>query len=321
MKLGVMTVLFGDRSLEETLAYLAQSGVQAAEIGSGGFPGKAHCDPEVLLSDKGKLEAFLSAFERHNITLAAFATHGNAVHPQRAIAAQFHNDFENTVRLAEKCGVDTVVTFSGCPGDAPGAQHPNWVTCPWPDDFLHILDYQWNEVLLPYWQKEAAFAKDHGVNKIAFEMHPGFCVYNAETLLRLRAAVGNVIGANLDPSHLYWQGADIPAVIRKLGGAIYHFHAKDTKIDPINTAVNGVLDTKHYSDEINRSFIFRSVGYGHGVEEWKNIMSNLRLVGYDGVISIEHEDSLMTNEEGLQKAIAVLKEAMMFEARGGMFWA
>ena len=146
-------------------------------------------------------------------------------------------------------------------------------------------------------------------------------MYNPATLLRLREAVGPVIGANFDPSHLVWQGMDPVAAIRELAGAIYHVHAKDTKIDEMNTKTNGVLDTKHYADEIHRSWIFRSLGYGHDLGVWKDMMSALRLVGYDGPISIEHEDSLMTPGEGLDKAIALLKEVLMFQPRGGMYWA
>ena len=176
-------------------------------------------------------------------------------------------------------------------------------------------------MLIPYGEKAASFAKNHGVDKICLEMHPGFAVYNPETLLKLRSAVGDAIGANFDPSHLFWQGIDPVAAIRELKDAIYHFHAKDTKIDSINTSVNGVLDTKHYGDEINRSWIFRSVGYGNSYKLWKDIVSTLRMVGYDYVLSIEHEDSLMTPTEGLQKAIAFLKEVMVFEEKGEMWWA
>ena len=183
----------------------------------------------------------------------------------------------------------------------------------WPDDYQKILEYQWEQVLIPYWRGAAAFAAAHGGEKIALEMHPGFCVYNPETLLRLRKAVGPLIGANFDPSHLFWQGIDPAAAIRALGEAIYFFHAKDTKVDELNTAVNGVLDTKHYGDEIHRSWIFRSVGYGHAHQVWKDMMSNLRMVGYDGCISIEHEDSLMSKNEGLVKACDVLKRAITFE--------
>ena len=152
-------------------------------------------------------------------------------------------------------------------------------------------------------------------------MHPSFCVYNPETLMKLRNEVGEIIGANFDPSHLIWQQVDPVAAIRYLGKAIYHVHAKDTKVDAINTGINGVLDTKHYSDEIHRSWIFRTVGYGNGYQYWKDFVSNLRLVGYDDVLSIEHEDSLMTTYEGLAKAVAFLKECRIEERPGGMYWA
>ena len=322
MKLSVFAVLLADKSLDEACKYLAESGVQAVEIGCGGFPGKAHCNPEELLKDDAKIAEFKATIEKYGLEIAALSTHGNAVHPDPAVAKQFHDDFVNAVLLAEKLGVTRVITFSGCPGGSPEDKTPNWVTCPWPDDFGAILDYQWNEVLIPYWKKMTAFAVEHGIKKIAFEMHPGFCVYNPETLMKLRKAVGSdVIGANFDPSHLFWQGIDPVYAIRYLGNAIHFFHAKDTKIDELNSKTNGVLETKHYGDEINRAWVFRSVGYGHDYQLWKDIMSNLRMVGYDDAISIEHEDSLMTPNEGLQKAIKFLKDVMMFEDKGEMWWA
>ena len=311
MKLCVLANLFGDLTLDQTLAKLKSLGVEAVEIGAGGFPGKNQCDPEVLLNDEAKLQEFVDTFKKYDIELAAFACHGNPVHPNKEIAESFDRDFRNAVLLAEKVGVDTVITFSGCPGGSPEDKTPNWATCAWPDDFLGILDYQWNEVLIPYWKETAAFAESHGVTKIAFEMHPGFCVYNPETLMKLRNAVGPVLGANFDPSHLVWQGIDPVAAIRYLGDAIYHFHAKDLRVDDINASVNGVLDTKHYTDELNRSWVFRAVGYGHDVKWWKDIASALRLVGYDKVMSIEHEDSLMSIDEGLCKAVEVMKEVII----------
>ena len=320
MKLSVFAVLLQDKSFDEACAYLASKGVQAVEIGCGGFPGDAHCKPLELLNDETKLQAFKDTLARHHLDIAALSVHGNAVHPDKAVAEKAHTEFENAVLLAEKLGVETVVTFSGCPGGCPEDKTPNWVTCPWPDDYTHILEYQWNEVLIPYWKKESEFCSAHNV-RVAFEMHPGFCVYNPETMMRIRKACGDNIGANFDPSHLFWQGIDPVAAIRYLGDAIFYFHAKDTKIDEINTGINGVLDTKPYSDEIHRSWIFRSVGYGHAHQTWKDMMSALRMVGYDGPISIEHEDSLMTPSEGLNKAIAMLKDVMMFEAKGPMWWA
>ncbi|MBQ3224045.1 MAG: sugar phosphate isomerase/epimerase, partial [Clostridia bacterium] len=263
MKLSVFAVLLQDKSFDEACKYLSEAGVQAVEIGCGGFPGKAHCNPEEFLAHPEKIDEMLATLKKYNLEIAALSTHGNAVHPDKAVAKQFHDDFTNAVLLAEKMGVTRIVTFSGCPGGSPEDKTPNWVTCPWPDDFTAILDYQWNEVLIPYWKKTAAFAAEHGITQIAFEMHPGFCVYNPETLLKIRAAVGDIIGANFDPSHLIWQGIEPVAAIRYLQGAIYHFHAKDTKIDKINTARIGVLDTKHYGDELNRSWVFRACGYGN----------------------------------------------------------
>ena len=165
------------------------------------------------------------------------------------------------------------------------------------------------------------FAKAHGVTKIALEMHPGFCVYNPETLLKLRAAVGEVIGANFDPSHLIWQGIDPVVAIKNLTGAIYHFHAKDTRVDKYNNSANGVLDTKPYADELNRSWIFRAVGYGGGYQFWRDMISALRLAGYDKVMSIEHEDSLMTGEEGLRHAVDFLSQSIIREHKPtGLAW-
>lgn len=322
MKLCVLANLYGNLSLDETLAKLSALGVEAAEIGCGGYPGKAHADPEVLLNDDAKLKEFLDTFKKYNIELAAFACHGNPVHPDKEQAEMYDKDLHNAVLLAEKCGVDTIVTFSGCPGGSPEDKMPNWATCAWPPEYLDVLDYQWNDVVIPYWKEFAKFALEHNVPRIAFEMHPGFCVYNPETLMKLREAVGPVIGANLDPSHLVWQGCEPAQVIRYLGDAIYHVHAKDVKLDPLNSPTIGNLDTKHYSLEAQRAWVFRTVGYGHGDDWWKEFISQLRLVGYDRVLSIEHEDSLMSIDEGLEKAVACLKRNMIKEPKpGSMSWA
>lgn len=322
MKLSVLANLYGNKPLDEALQIITGLGVHTVELGAGGYPGKAHCNPEELLADQTKYDAFIDTLKKYDVSVCALAAHGNAVHPDKQIAAAYDRDFRNAVLLAEKMGVDTVVTFSGCPGDSDGSRYPNWVTCPWPEDFLHILDWQWNEKLIPYWKEAGQFALDHGVSRIAFEMHPGFCVYNPETCKKLRDAVGPVLGANFDPSHLIWQGMDPVAAIRELAGAIYHVHAKDTKLDAYNIARNGVLDTKRYSDEIHRAWVFRTVGYGNGETYWRDMVSNLRLCGYDRVLSIEHEDSVMTIDEGLRKAVAFLKDICIFEEKPTtMSWA
>lgn len=319
MKVGVFTVAFGDLAYEKALDYVASVGVEAVEIGTGNYPGDSHCDLESMLSSGTRRKDFLKAVESRGLVISGLSCHGNPLHPRTPFAQENHEIYRKTVQLAELLEIERVNTFSGCPGDSPDALYPNWVTCPWPQDFTEILKWQWESVAIPYWKEEAKFAKDHGV-KICLEMHPGFLVYNPETLLKLRSACGDAIGANFDPSHLFWQGIDPVKAIRKLGDAIYHFHAKDCKLDSINSPVNGVLDTKSYTNEINRSWIFRTVGYGHGEEVWKDIISSLRLIGYDWALSIEHEDSLMSQREGFEKAVAFLKRLVIEERPGEAFW-
>jgi len=319
LKIGVFLVLFQSEPLEKALDYVSKTGVEAVEVGTGGYPSNAHCQPGKLLNDPEALRRFQDAFSVRGLEISALSCHGNSLHPNKEIAEKHRQELENTILLAEKLGVQNVITFSGCPGDSDNARYPNWVTCPWPPDFLEVLRWQWEEKVLPYWKKVGQFAKDHGV-RICLEMHPGFVVYNPETLLRLRQEIGEVIGANFDPSHLFWQGIDPILALRKLEGAIYHVHAKDTKIDSLNSPVNGNLDTKPYTEEAKRSWLFRTVGYGHDFSFWKDFVSTLRLIGYDGVLSIEHEDSLMSGREGFEKAVAFLRLLVIREKTGQAWW-
>jgi sugar phosphate isomerase/epimerase len=321
MKLSVLTVPLYDRTAEEAFEYLAGLGVQAVEIGVGGAPGNKHLNPEEFLDNPSKIKTYQAALQKNNLEISAFAVHGNGVHPNRAVAEKDHNEFVNACKLAQQFGVDRIVTFSGCPGDQPGAKYPNWVTCAWPTDYLEILKYQWDEVLIPYWKDTAKIANSFGIHKIALELHPGFCCYNPRALLRLREAVGETIGANLDPSHLFWQGIDPVDALKALKGAVYHFHAKDTRVVTTNVHVNGVLETSSYDDFLNRGWFFRTVGYGHGMAEWKEIISTLRAIGYNDAVSIEHEDGMMSVKEGLEKAIEFLKQAILFESPAQMWWA
>jgi len=321
MKLAVFSPAFNGMDWEDALKFMHEQGVQAVEIGAGGFPGEEHLKPAELLDNPAKIAEFKALCEKYEIEIAALSCHGNAVHPDKEIAKKADETLRKTILLAEKLNLSNINTFSGCPGDSPSSKYPNWVTCAWPEDFSKILDYQWNECLIPYWKELSDFAKNHGVNKIGFELHPGFMLYNTETLLRLRDAVGETMGANLDPSHLIWQGMDPVAVIRELSDAIFHFHAKDTAIDKINTSINGVLDTKSLADVKNRSWIFRTVGYGNDTLYWKNIISELKKQGYDYAISIEHEDALMSDIEGLTKAVSVLKESVIETNPTDAFWA
>jgi len=318
VRVGVFTALLSQMSLDDVLKKLKSTGVNTVELGTGNYPGDPHCKLS-MLDNPAELDTFKKKLADNGFSISALSCHGNALHPDAEFAKTSQDVNEKTVRLAEKLGVPVVIDFSGCPGDSDNAKYPNWVTCPWPPDFLDVLDWQWEKKVIPYWTKRAKFAADHGV-KIAIEMHPGFVAYSPETMLKLRSIAGPSIGCNYDPSHMFWQGIDPIAAIRVLGDCIYHVHAKDTQIYEHNLPITGVLDTKKYTDEKNRSWIFRTCGYGHDAEWWKEFVSTLRMFGYDYVLSVEHEDSLMSPEEGLTKAVSFLNGLVIKEQPTAAWW-
>jgi sugar phosphate isomerase/epimerase len=318
VRVGVFTPLLSQLSLEDVLKKLKSNNIDTVELGTGNYPGDAHCKLS-MLENKTELNDFKAVLNDHGFTISALSCHGNPLHPDKARAKHDQEVSRKTIRLAEKLGVSVIVDFSGCPGDSPKAKWPNWVTCPWPPDYLEILKWQWEKVVEPYWIRQAKFASDHGV-KVAIEMHPGFVVYSPETMLKLRSIAGKTIGCNYDPSHMFWQSIDPIAAIRVLGDSIFHVHAKDTQIYDRNLPLTGVLDTKSYTDERHRAWIFRTCGYGHGEEWWREFASTLRMFGYDNVLSIEHEDSLLSPEEGLTRAAAFLNGIVMRQKPAAAWW-
>jgi sugar phosphate isomerase/epimerase len=321
MKLGLFTPVFNSLDLDGMLAEVKRyPEIEMLEIGTGCWPGTAHIDFDSLRKDAGKRRDYVAKLASQGVGISAFSCHGNPVHPAEEIARRDDEVLRNTIELAAGMGVRTVVAFSGCPGGSAKDATPNWITAAWPPEFRDMLEWQWTERLVPYWKSIAETASAAGV-KIALEAHPGFCVYNPETLLKLRGLTGDAIGINLDPSHLWWQGVDIPVAIRELGPAIHHFHAKDVSIDRANRSRNGVLDTKSYRHVDARSWIFRSVGWGHDELQWKRIVSALRLAGYDGVLSIEHEDALASTHEGLSAAVEMLSRVLLKQPPEEAWWA
>jgi sugar phosphate isomerase/epimerase len=319
VRVGVFTPLLSSLPLKDVFKKLAGLNIRTVELGTGNYPGDPHCKLS-MLDNPAELREFKKQLADQEFSISALSCHGNPLHPDAERARHDRDVNRKTILLAEQLGVPVVVDFSGCPGDSPAAKYPNWVTCPWPPEYLEVLRWQWDEVATPYWVERAKFAADHGV-RIAIEMHPGFLAYSPETLLKLRALAGPSLGCNYDPSHMFWQGIDPIAAIRVLGDAIFHVHAKDTQIYTANLPRTGVLDTKNYTDERNRSWIFRTCGYGHGSEWWKEFVSTLRMFGYDYVLSIEHEDSLMSAEEGLMKAASFLNGMVIKEQAGAAWWA
>jgi sugar phosphate isomerase/epimerase len=318
MRTGVFTPLLSQFPLDKVFEKLKALDIHTVELGTGNYPGDPHCKLSMLKS-KPDLTEFKKMLDDNGFSISALSSHGNPLHPDPAVAKAYQETSRKTVLLAEKLGVPVVVDFSGCPGDSDKAKYPNWVTCPWPPEYLDVLDWQWEKKVTPYWIKHANFARDHGV-KVAIEMHPGFVVYSPETMLRLRSIAGDTIGCNYDPSHMFWQGIDPIKAIRVLGDSIFHVHAKDTQIYDYNLPKTGVLDTKKYTDERNRSWIFRTVGYGHDAGWWTEFISTLRMFGYDYVLSIEHEDTLMSAEEGLTKGAHFLNQIMITEGTAAAWW-
>ncbi len=322
MKLGVFTVLFADKNLDDMLEHVAAKGIEAVELGTGGYPGDAHCKVDELLESEQKQKEFMEKITSRGLIVSALSCHANPLHPQKHISDDADQLFNKTVQLASKLGIPVVNTFSGCPGDHEDAMHPNWPVAPWPNDFQEILTWQWEKKIIPYWKEKAALAEKYNV-KIGLELHGGFSVHTPANMLRLREACGPAIGANLDPSHMWWQGIDPVESIKILGreNAIHHFHAKDTIIDQPNMNRNGLTDMTPYGDMKDRAWYFRTVGFGHDTKVWADMISALRLYGYDYVVSIEHEDGLMSIDEGFTKAVENLKPVMVKESVGEMWWA
>jgi sugar phosphate isomerase/epimerase len=308
--IGVFDPVYDQLSLDAMLDKVSALGFEAMEIGTGGYPNNRHCPLDELIADKAKAKAWVKKFEDRNIRVMTLSCHGNPVHPDAKHAQRDVDTFQKTVLLAEMLEVKVIVGFSGCPGGTPQDTQPNWITYRWPPEYAQMQDWQWKERLIPYWKGAAKFAREHGVKRLALEMHPNFSVYNPRTLMKLREAVGEEIGANNDLSHLFWQGCDPVEVIHFLGkqGAIFHAHMKDTVFFPENVAKYGVLNFAFATNELDlASETFRAVGYGHSASLWKSIIQAYMEIGYEGMLSIENEDPILAGEVGVERAAYVLK--------------
>jgi len=312
MKIGLFTDGLAHLPFREALAKAAALGVATVEIGTGNFSPAPHCDLHALHGNSNARKDFLETIHSHRLQLASLNCSGNPLHPNQDLACRAAEVTRQTLQLAGMLGVERVVCMSGCPGTSEGGGYPNWVVASWPEDFLELLDWQWRERIIPFWSEMAALAKSEGVRQLCFELHPGMCVYNVSSFQRLRAAIGPVIAANLDPSHFFFQGMDPLAVIRALGATIGYVHAKDARVDPYNLAVQGSLDLQPGKPVRDLVWAYRTLGYGHGAQFWADFVSALRSVGYDGVLSIEHEDPLMDAEEAIGRAVGLLRNTALF---------
>ena len=308
--IGVFESVYADLSLDQMLDTITALGIEAVEVGTGGYAYSPRCPVAELLADAGKAKAWKKKFEDRNVRVGAFSCHGNPVHPDPKLAQRDAEGFRRSVLLAERLEVPVIVGFSGCPGGSPADTMPNWATYRWPPEYDQVLKWQWSEKVIPFWKEAAKFARAHGIRKIALEMHPGFVVYNPKTLLKLREAVGEEIGANCDLSHLFWQGCDPVEVIRLLAknNALFHAHMKDTVIEKAEAAKYGVLNfPEDLAKATSGSVYFRAVGYGHGAQLWKEVVKTYMEADFEGILSIENEDPLLPGPVGVERAATVLK--------------
>lgn len=310
MKIGINTNCFVNLSLDEVLKTLAELELECVEFCTGGnWNPSPHLKLDALLESQSARTEFLAKVKDYGLTISALNCSGNQLHP---VTGKAHDeDLRKTFQLAKHFGLDRVVTMSGLPGGGPEDKHSNWVTTAWPPETTEILRYQWEDVAIPYWKDLSKYGANLGITKIAIENHGAQLVYNLDTLLRLREASGNNVGLNFDPSHIFWMGGDPLQMIEEASEVIFHVHAKDTRLESHKQAVNTLIETRDSAKARLRSWNYVTVGYGHGEEWWKNFMSQLRMVGYDDVLSIEHEDFLLDNLEAVKKATSVLKRSQL----------
>jgi sugar phosphate isomerase/epimerase len=312
MKIGLITDSVGHLPFESALDVAKEHELSSVEVATGNWSEAPHANLPTLVSSADARAEFAEKISSRGLTLSAFCANGNQLHPIEG--PQHDKVVRETIELASDLSVPTVVLMSGLPA-APGDSTPNWITTSWPPETLKVLDYQWNEVAIPYWKELAAFARDKGI-RLAVEACGSQLVHNVSTMIRLIEAVGDdVVGANLDPSHLMWMGADIPTVIRSLGSAIYHVHAKDIRVERPHADRDGLLDTLPIERAGDRAWNYVTLGLGHpgGATFWANFVYTLRSVGYDGTLNIEHEDTLVNSVEGIGRAANLLKQIVLVE--------
>ena len=307
MKLGFVSDSLGGLSFTEMLDHAARMGVSGVEVNTCGWSTAPHFDLKGMLGNPARQKAFLAAFADRGLAVIGLNANGNPLHPTDLAQGEGLRD---TIRVAGEMGIKTVCTMSGLPAGNATDTMPNWVVSSWPPETQAILRYQWEERLLPFWTEIVALARKSGVERIALELHGNQCVYNVPSLLKLRAAVGSVVGANLDPSHLFWMGADPLAAAQALGEALYHVHAKDTFLNAPVQAITSLLENGSLMDIPSRSWSYITLGFGHGEEWWRQFCYRLKMAGYDGWLSIEHEDVLLNSLEGLEKSVALLQGVM-----------
>lgn len=306
MKIGLVTDSLPELTLDELLRTAAELEIDMLEFGCGNWSSAPHLGLDALLASATARAEFLTKLKAHGLAISALNCSGNPLHP--GAGGEAHRAVtRKTVQLAGLLGLRRVVLMSGGPG-GPGDTNANWVTTAWPPESARVLEWQWSEQVIPYWRELVRYAQSNGVERLCLELHGQQNVYNVRTLFRLRDAVGPVVGANLDPSHLFWMGADPLVAVPVLGDAIYHVHAKDTRINMRQAAVHSLIDTTPNDRLDERAWSYVTLGDGHDAAWWRQFCAALRGAGYDDVLSIEHEDLALPPLEGVRRSVELLKK-------------
>ena len=294
----------------DALRWCAERGIAHIEMGVGGWKQADHLDLDALLRDAGERDRLQGELREHGLVLSCVNAAGNPLHPDPAVGERHAALLRGAVELAALLGCDRVVTMSGCPGGRDGGSTPVFASWPVVPDDETLWEWQLEHRLAPFWRELSAWAAAAAPEvMICLELHAGASAYNPASFARLREAAGPNVGVNLDPSHFWWQGMDPLAVIDEVGPAIGFAHGKDTLVHPDRVRRNGLLDLAFPVDPDTASWHFCAVGSGHDDATWAALVAALRSAGYDGVVSIEHEDPRVTPEEGIETSLAALRRA------------
>jgi sugar phosphate isomerase/epimerase len=327
LKLGAYTSCLHDRPLAEALDLIREMGLTSVEVNAGGFRPTPHLPVEAVLASDRARDEYLDEFARRGLALTGLNVNGNALHPDPEVGPRHASDLRRAIRLAERLGVRRIVAMSGLPAAHEGGRLPAWSIVPWDSAYTEALAYQWDEVAVPFWTEIEALARAAGV-KVCIEMHPHNLVFNPPTLERLVERIGAThVGAEMDPSHLFWQGIDPVAAVERLGNLVYHAAAKDTRINETNVRTVGVLDDRFSPVPEGEPVIglggryvctrwptqpaweFVAVGRGHDVGYWSGFLAALARIDPDMAVNIEHEDEELPGLDGLREAARSLRSA------------
>jgi sugar phosphate isomerase/epimerase len=313
VKIGIVSDSLAHLPFVEMIEVAKRLGVKGIEFNTGNWSTSPHVDLPTLLNSRSGRDEFVSQIKEQNLEIISLNCNGNQLHPVEG--AKHDQVVRDTIKLSGLLGLSKVCLMSGLPGAGPNEQYPNWVVSSWPPETQRILEWQWRERLIPYWKDLVLFGADCGVETFAIEMHGNQLVYNPRTLIRLRGEIGPAIYANLDPSHLMWMGADPIASVDYLNATIAHVHGKDTALNCPILAMTSLLENGPLDDARGRSWNHCTLGYGHGMKWWSDFFYRLRMIGYDGWVSIEHEDVNQSRIEGIRKAVDLLRSSAIFDPR------